>query len=345
MKNLITLSFCIFSLFLFFATHNYAGEILVEQTGALTIKATVITYTTFASTPADRPSLVINWGDGTKEDAPRINGSGQLFQDTKFKKNIYELTHTFSQTGKYTIYMTDPNRNGGMLNVNFPLSDAVAFHIQTTITLMTGQKLNKTPELKNAPITVGTVGEVYQHNPQAVDADGDSLAYRLISPLQGLFQKVPLYDVPDNILPSANNKVTFDEKNGTFTWKSPQRAGQYTIAIQIISFRAGVAIDSTIRDMVIQVQGATSIWTENSGQHLVKVFPNPINTEGVLEVAEGFGNNINLAIYNSKGQLVKSGNFSNRKIYPVKKDDLPSGLYFINLTSEKHKAMLKIMVE
>jgi len=49
------------------ATHNRAGEIIVEQLAPCEqykVQATIITYTKASSTSADRDSLVICWGDG-----------------------------------------------------------------------------------------------------------------------------------------------------------------------------------------------------------------------------------------------------------------------------------------
>ena len=124
------------------ATHNRAGEITVEQVGdcveSLTVRATITTYTKASSRPADRDTLTICWGDGNCERVARFNGPGNppqgeiLENDTK--KNLYIALHTYPSRGTYVLSMTDPNRNGGILNVNFPNSDQVKFHIQTTYT-------------------------------------------------------------------------------------------------------------------------------------------------------------------------------------------------------------------
>ncbi|MBL0099517.1 MAG: hypothetical protein IPP49_05205 [Saprospiraceae bacterium] len=50
-----------------FATHNRAGEITYRQTGPLTIEMTIITYTKASSVAADRDSLDVSWGDGSKQ--------------------------------------------------------------------------------------------------------------------------------------------------------------------------------------------------------------------------------------------------------------------------------------
>ena len=103
------------------ATHNRAGEITYRQTGPLTFEVTCTTYTKTSSVPADRDSLEFNWGDGNNEFVGRSNGNGNgvpLDNDVKF--NIYTATHTYAGRATYRISMTDPNRNGGVLNVKTP---------------------------------------------------------------------------------------------------------------------------------------------------------------------------------------------------------------------------------
>ena len=60
-----------------YATHNRAGEITVEQIGNcsdLTLRVTVTTYTKASSIAADRDSVEVSWGDGTKQWLYRTNG-------------------------------------------------------------------------------------------------------------------------------------------------------------------------------------------------------------------------------------------------------------------------------
>jgi gliding motility-associated-like protein len=237
------------------ATHNRAGEIRVEQTGPQSVRATVITYTKTSSVPADRDTLEICWGDGTCEKVARSNGRGEVLAND-VKKNLYVATHTYPGRLTYRISMTDPNRNGGVLNVNFPHSDNIPFHIQTSISFLNTQFQggNSTPQLLQPPIDRGCVDKLFIHNPNAFDADGDSLAYRLITPLQDVGSEVPRYEFPWQISPGGNNIMTLDPRTGTLRWEKPQQAGEYNIAIQIISYRRGVPIDTTIRDMQILVE-------------------------------------------------------------------------------------------
>ena len=253
---LFTLFFC-FSIPKSFATHNRAGEITYRVINGLTIEATITTYTKASSVAADRDSLEICWGDNQCETVERINGNGELLpNDTKL--NRYVATHTYPGIAHYTISMTDPNRNGGILNVNWPNSENVPFHLETTVTFFNPnfQGPNNSPILSQPPIDIACLGQEFIHNPNAWDPDGDSLAYRLINPLQGINSPVPLYEYPNQISPTTPtdiNEHNLNQTTGTFTWTFPQQTGEYNIAMYIIQFRGGIPIDTMIRDMQILV--------------------------------------------------------------------------------------------
>ena len=150
------------------ATHNRAGEISVRPIGpctSWTIEATITTYTKASSAAADRDTLEICWGDGTCEKVGRVNGGGFgeiLPNDTK--KNLYIAIHQYQGPANYHISMTDPNRNGGILNVNFPNSETVMFHLQTNYSFPNCQfdGPNNTPTLEQPPIDIGCVGQPFQ---------------------------------------------------------------------------------------------------------------------------------------------------------------------------------------
>lgn len=245
------------------ATHNRAGEItyVTNTSNSLSITATITTYTKESSVPADRDSLEICWGWENNdvlvcEWVQRSNGTGMpLGNDTK--KNLYTASHTFPSFGHYVISMTDPNRNGGILNVNFPSSDNVPFHIETTVTILNPQfnGFNNSPILYQPPIDIACVGREFIHNPNAYDQDGDSLSYELTVPLQSVGTLVPNYKDPDQIpnIDPTNNTMSINSVTGDLKWISPQKAGEYNIAIYIIEWRDGSPLDTMIRDMQITV--------------------------------------------------------------------------------------------
>ena len=123
------------------ATHNRAGEITYTQIGNLTIEATATIYSKASSTAADRDTIEICWGDGTCSSVVRINGpingmgvpDGEILPND-IKRSLYRTTHTYGSINRYTMSVVDPNRNGGICNLNFPLSQNIQFYIRTTVT-------------------------------------------------------------------------------------------------------------------------------------------------------------------------------------------------------------------
>lgn len=254
----------VFSALSVHATHNRAGEItyVTDTSNFLSITATITTYTKESSIPADRDSLEICWGWESNdilvcEWVQRSNGNGQSLGND-IKKNLYTASHTFPGIGHYVISMTDPNRNGGILNVNPPSSDNVPFHLETTVTIFNPQfnGFNNSPILFQPPIDNACVGRPFIHNPNAFDQDGDSLSYELTVPLQSVGTVVPNYIFPDQIpVPNdpTNNTMSINSITGDLIWETPQQAGEYNIAIYIIEWRNGVPLDTMIRDMQITV--------------------------------------------------------------------------------------------
>ncbi len=248
-KLLLSLFFFSFIMVNLFATHNYAGNIIFEQTGQKSIRATIITFTTASSVAADRDSLTLCWGDGQCETIARTI---EVVLLNDFKYNEYSWTHNYADYGNYTLSMTDPNRNADILNVDFPSSHLVQYHIETTFIL--SDEFNNSPILLEDPLEGGMVGIPFIHIPNPFDADGDSLAYELISPLGSIGTPAPNYLYPQEVSGTGTGTLTMDESTGTIIWDSPELEGHYVIAFKINEYRNGELISSIIRDMMIEVE-------------------------------------------------------------------------------------------
>ncbi len=299
------------------ATHNRAGEITIRQTGDLMIEATVTTYTKTSSTQADRDSVLVFWGDGSFEFVYRINGNGTPLANNR-KLNLYVASHTYPGRATYNISMMDPNRNGGILNVNPPNSEGVPFYIEATYTFLNPQfqGYNNTAILLQPPIDFACVGKRYIHNPNAFDVDGDSLAFEFIVPLQDSGLNVPNYIHPSQIEPGPNNMISLDPITGDLVWDAPQIAGEYNIAFRINEYRGGVLISSFIRDMQILVLVCSN---------------NPPDIDAIEEICVVAGEPVEIVINISDpdvGQLVKvsaSGGPFELVSNPAILDDGPGG--------------------
>lgn len=227
-----------------FATHNRAGEITYEHLSGNTYKITLITYTyTPSAANETRDVLPIQWGDDTESDIPRIS---IINLPDLIQKNTYIGTHTFPGVGVYQIVMSDPNRNADINNI--PNSVGVVFTVKTILKIDATIGHNSTPIMLNPPVDKAALHQKFIHNPNAFDADGDSLSYKLAVCL-GL-NGLPIYDYS---YPAASTELYVDPVTGDFVWDAPIEIGEYNVAMEIEEWRNGIKIGSIIRDMQIAV--------------------------------------------------------------------------------------------
>lgn len=261
MKKIVLLTFLVALTFTCFATHNRAGEITYKHISGYRYKIIVTTYTKESSTQADKCSLTIHFGDSDTAIFNRVNGpktsicGGTIPAGENvgpdIKKNIYEGEHTYPGPGEYTITMEDPNRNANICNFGGSASDQLSFFLKTVLKINSFMPANSSPTLLNPPIDNGCVGECFEHNPGAYDAEGDSLYYALVK-CYANGQEISVFQYPDNMSPSSINPY-----NGDIIWCVPTTSCQYNIAILITEYRlfAGKRyfVGSVLRDMQIDI--------------------------------------------------------------------------------------------
>jgi gliding motility-associated-like protein len=249
----------IYSVILFFmplvalSTHNRGGEITYKHLFGLTYEFTISTCTK-SSSPADRPELEIDFGDGHMDTVPRLSLTPIAGYDAQ--KNIYVINHTFVGSGTYQICVSDPNRNDGIINVGGSISsDNVAFSIQSQLVISPFiGTANNSVTFADCPCPeYACVNFAYCYNPEAIDVDGDSLGYELVVPLDEncspLFLGVN-YTYPNTL---GGGTISLNPVSGDFCWNNPGLIGEYNIAIKITEYRHGVAIGYVIRDIQITV--------------------------------------------------------------------------------------------
>lgn len=237
------------------------AEIIFEQTGDRTIEATAILYVASDLGSYSMDFLQFIWGDGSMEIISRTNGpdidgngipNGEMISNI-FSKHIYKGIHTYEELGERLISVSIPNRNGGILNINYPHSDLVTLYIEATVQVQENFWKNHSPVLLEPPIDYGFSGHKFIHIVNAFDIDDDSVAYELIPPLRGHGLEVPNYLELESIYPGENNQLYLDEETGLLVWDSPQAPGIYNIAILVKSYRNGEIMDRVMRDMQILI--------------------------------------------------------------------------------------------
>jgi len=253
MKRILVLFFIFGSFFQVYATHNRAGEIVYEHLSSYTYKFTIITYTKESSVDADRDSLRINYGDGSSETIARVNEIS-LGNDVKY--NSYIGIHTYSGPYIYIVSVEDPNLIDNIINIDFGSSVNTPFYLEDTIKILDPDYYgyNNSPILLQAPIDYGNINEIFVHNPNAFDIDGDSLVYQFITPLSGPTLTVPGYQFLDDIVPGPSNVVSLNIYTGEMIWNTPQLVGIYSIEYLIKEYRYGECIGTMLRHMQIVIQ-------------------------------------------------------------------------------------------
>ena len=246
------LAFLILSSSVGWASHIRAGEITAERisNSTFTYKLTLVVYT--------KSSSGINIDEATLNASPVI-GSAIIWSDTvPFTDTVnlgndvtrarYEFTATFN-VGAYRFWFRDENRVEGVLNMDQSLN--TAFYIETLVTMDPGLGLNTSPILLVPPIDDGSTNQIYNYNPGAFDADGDSLTYEMDIPMRDTARDVINYIDPG--LVAGTNPVTLDTLLGNLEWDVPLVPGEYNIAYRIYEWRNGNLIGYIHRDMQITI--------------------------------------------------------------------------------------------
>jgi len=233
------------------ATHIRAGEICAVRISqnSLTYRFTLTIYTDLESTVdvTQGGLAAFRFGDGTVyEGSEEIISNAVTFTTTQVNaevgKVVLEFIYTYQAAGIYIVSYTEQNRNPNIININESVN--TPFHVQTIIRIDGGLSPNSSPKLTIPPIDRACIGKAFFHNPGAFDANGDSLAYKLVTPQQGPNLQVGAFTVlNDPDITGAREDGGFpgryeiDPITGTFTWDAPARAGEYNIAFIVEEWR------------------------------------------------------------------------------------------------------------
>ena len=229
------------------ATHNQAGDITFRQISGLTYEFTITIFADGNSEAVGRKEIEVNWGDNTGIDSLNVISEIQLGQNTSTIKRIWRGRHTFPGPGSYSVRVEDPNRNGGVDNIDNSVN--VPFVIETLLRISPfANQQNNSVVLRNDPVDIACIGATYVYNPGAIDFDGDSLAYALAKSKGSGGQTAPGFEFP----PSSNS-LTVNPFNGDLVWDQPNVPGLYNIAMVIREYRNGVLISEVLRDLQIRV--------------------------------------------------------------------------------------------
>lgn len=181
------------------------------------------------------------------------------------EKAIYTRKITLSPTkynniAGYYISWERCCRNGIIQNIQSPGDASMAFYAEIP---SPARFINSTPKLAVNPFTVLCVDNLFSYNITYTDADGDSLSYELITPVNGTltrnnpnddqFNNRPILNpgpyIPVTWLPGfstnaeiqGNPPLNINVRSGQINIK-PSQAGVFVVGLKVTEFRNGVAI-------------------------------------------------------------------------------------------------------
>ena len=292
------------------ATHIRAGEIRVEL-----IDENSRTYRFIFVGYRDTESGILfgggifDFGDGS--DALRLSREVDLQSAQNISpvlvREEFEIVHSYSAPGTYTVSYTEENRNARIANMSNSVS--TPFHVESQFQIDPIIGANNSPILTVPPVDDGLFGVSFIHNPGAFDPDGDSLSYRLILPEQDRDLEVADYQFPNdpefylNSFNTANEAGTAPPSfsintNGDLIWDAPgnffnldgtecppgsDNCAEYNVAIIIEEWRnvgdSALRVGFVVRDMQIVI-------SDGDNQKPELQIPDPICVEAGTEVME-----------------------------------------------------------
>ncbi|RDB07135.1 T9SS type A sorting domain-containing protein [Runella aurantiaca] len=289
---------------------------------------------------------------GEENQTIAATGTSRISVSADVSFNVYQTEFTYATPNTYTVSVAIENRNGGLTNfssVNTP------FYIQTTFAT---NIINTTPVLNSVVGTQAAYSkQVFRDNVNAIDAEGDSLVYRLEVSKQSQPGTCTVKDIADYRYP---NEVTregvfqINSQTGELTWNSPVQVGSYAYAVIVEEWRDGVRISETQREVTLQVidQGGDPVIippfeypgngvitsTEPEPKDFLEIFPSPAQNRVKVSYSATKPVKVLFQLIDVKGKIVdeyQEPEQSLTHIHDFNVRNLPQGTYLIRTMADK----------
>jgi gliding motility-associated-like protein len=261
-----------------FATHIVGGDITLKSLGSNNYEVTLRFYRDCSPGTAayDNPITLGVYDKVTNAESfqfnlPLISTQILVLGDSCFtpvglcvEEGIYKDTITLANNPNgYYLSWQRCCRNNIIQNIVLPGDAGMVFYVEFPNPAIT----NSSPVFGSYPNAYMCVSQTNTQNFSATDADGDSLTYSLITPLNGNASSVtpiptpsagpyssitwqPPYSAADMI--GGVPVMAIDPVTGILTAK-PSTLGIFVFAVVVEEFRAGVKIGEVRRDIQYQV--------------------------------------------------------------------------------------------
>ena len=244
-----------------FATHIRAGEITARRIGC-SGREYEFTLTAYRDTGSDIlfGNGEFKFGDGESIMLNPDGFSRKEIIDDEIELVEFKIRHDYNSNGDYVVSYVEDYRNVGIINMSS--SGSVSFYVETLIRIDPFFGCNDTPVFLIPPVDKGAVGVLFYHNPGAFDINGDSIAFKMVTPQSRQGVDVPNFRSPEVAAGGLNLQgdpatLTLDEILGDLIWDTPGMKGEFNVAFIAEEWRKIAGewrfLGSVTRDMQIIV--------------------------------------------------------------------------------------------
>lgn len=180
--------------------------------------------------------------------------SDEFIDDNGTPNDTSDDKTVFLGNGTYVITATILDRNAGILNINGGNSEmAICLESMLIIGDQATGGFNNSVYFENQICPeIACAGQPYCFNPLAVDPDGDSLVYSLVTPKGEECFPIASYSAP-NVIGGGN--ISIDSGTGTICWNNPQTAGDFVFSVKVEEYRGGILVGYVVRDIQLTIFG------------------------------------------------------------------------------------------
>lgn len=248
MKNIYLSAILVLISLQTYATHLMGGEILIHDLNNGQHVVTLLAYRDTIGIPmALSATFNFNGPNGqsfsTTTDYDSII-SGNLLPMYPYGVEIYLFidTVTIPSPGLWEVSWSNCCRNAAIQNLSAPLSESML--LKTSLLVDTTYP-NSTPYFIVPAAIFLPLQTPWQYNPLPFDVDGDSLHWRLDTPLTSVSQYCAGYTDPSS---NPNNPFSIDPVTGSISWTA-NNMGNFVASILVDQYRNGQWVGSIRRDM------------------------------------------------------------------------------------------------
>jgi hypothetical protein len=215
------------------------------------------------------------FGDGQKVFVPETQGVVRYDLDASgaISEVRFVTVHAYSSYDMYKLSYAEPNRNGGVLNMDNPVNTPL--YLETVIVL--NEKFVSTPKFLAPPIFYGITEEPFAASIAAIDSADYTLFYQITKPVGA-----SNYRLPETLtLNLLNGQILWDTK-----FMNSYQPGEYAFAAKIKQFAGDELLSTVVYDfqiILIEESIGKVIVGNKSVNEYGKIYV-PLNTTSTFKV-------------------------------------------------------------